>query len=1035
MARVCSHLVLAPSYRLLLDQLLADIRSQLKPAPCTSQWIITPTSTLAGELRILLARESEAGLIAGVRIMPILPFIDRLSELLDQPLGPRWIPLFDILLYRLLEQKGEGELARLKELRGGQALLIPTFLDLADAGFDLDQQEILEEVMNLPETEPTTRAVLEFYLDWLRFLEQAQLSWAPLSCRQLSEKIDSASDSELSALLDETDIRKISVYIYGFYDFTDVAEQILASVARRFSTRFYLPFYRQGGKTHPAFDFVEPVIDSLRLRIGGALGQTEMRPFDDQTPLAFFLSTFPEGIIDQQPACITYQRASGLRAEVVAAAVQVRKWLDDPTFGLEPNHIHVVPPQARPYLDLVREIFPVFGIPLRLAGVVEELLPAQRAIRTIVRLWKDQAPAECLLSLLRDSPDLSCLTGVDLDHFESKLRFSGFDGQNWAGILEHAAEIGLTGTEVELIKEIIRLWIDPLSREDHLVLSADEAISRLQQIADRWLPEPDQVSSLIEALELLPADLKIPLSILLDLLERLAIQEAVDDPPEKAGVLFAPIMRTRGLAPRAFVFLGLASGRFPYPVLEDPLVAEPVRLKLGQLIRELGHRLRARTAVTEEMALLFMLANSSSEYVHWVIPDTDENGDSLAPTPWVQKYLQHWEVDEGKAKPNPVPRGPVEQARFLLSLAPDSGFLLPPGWAVYLDREYGTAAGYGEYADVLDTLARKDHEEYWNNVVPEAALGAGPSPTTIRVTELETLARCPFRCYSRLIARWTPLRLLDFTPDLQPTEWGSLLHKLFDTTIAGYRETGSSLRAMASDLLGDNCLPLIKRIDEAIEHAPLQVALLPPLFQKAVKARLLELAREYWKAVQTGDIPDGVNLSTEKRCNVESPEMNGVVISGQFDRMDDRGDHFVIIDYKSGREPDNLCQEIKLGFRLQPLLYPWLQEQSGEPVAKPVRFAYVFFGKTPVQEKRVSTDLGQSIDDWLRLFARILKKGLYLASSNEALEFLGVERAQPCQYCEYASLCRRFEREAPARMARFLTELHPDRLAMFETNP
>ena len=140
----------------------------------------------------------------------------------------------------------------------------------------------------------------------------------------------------------------------------------------------------------------------------------------------------------------------------------------------------------------------------------------------------------------------------------------------------------------------------------------------------------------------------------------------------------------------------------------------------------------------------------------------------------------------------------------------------------------------------------------------------------------------------------------------------------------------------------------------------------------------------------------------------------------------------MIIDYKSGREPDNLCHEIRIGFRLQPLLYPWLQRVSGQNTDAPIRFSYVFFGKSPVQEKTISLEEMRPVEDWLRLFADILAKGVFIPCSNEALELLGIERAEPCQFCEYGSVCRRFERQSPARMARFLQELLPERLAKFE---
>jgi hypothetical protein len=1033
-ARVFPHLVLAPSYRLLLDRLLTEVRTTAEASRLATQWIVTPASTLAAELRVMLARQSEAGIIAGVRITPVLPFLARLSQIDDLPLGPRWNPVFDVLLYRLLQQEHSRELAGLREIRGGQTLLRPVFLDLAEAGFGLAQEEILQEVADSGETDSVSRGVLRLYLDWLHLLDHAQLTWMPLQYQELGEKIIHAPERELSAVLGESDRGPARIHVYGFYDFTDVVEQVLTAIARRADTTFYLPSYQRNGKVHHAFEFVAPVLASLRFRLGNLLLRTTTIDPGEAEPVQFFLNTFPEGSVPAQPGFLTYQRAGGLRAEVISAAVQVRRWIDDPALGLEAREIHVLAPQAEMYADLVTEVFEAFAIPLRVAEARDELAPGARALRAVVRIWQEQAPTETLLSLFRDFPDMACLDGIELDQFETRLRQAGFDGRNWPGVLKHAELIGLTAAEQGLVEEILDLWIRR-SAERPAEFAFDEILARLKQISGRWLPDPAPLAELIRTLELLPGDLRLPLQMLLDLIESQAGQGTIDDPPEKSGVLFAPLMRARGLAPRAVVLLGLASGRLPYPVQEDPLLGDPLRLKLGRALRGLGHRLSPKTALVEEMALLFVLVNGSSEYVHWVIPETDENGRGLATTPWVQRYLQHWERN-GAGPPSFYPklaRGPAEQARLLLLLDPERGSFLPPVWSPpHLLGDSALGLGSPDCGYILRAIEEKDSEVRWNGVVPDARLTSDSSPTIVRVTELEKLSRCPFHCYSRLIGGWEALTPLDFSQDLRSTEWGSLLHGLFDTIVSSYRQAGVSLRGMAEDLLQNEGQPLLQQIDELSAETSLQLELLPSLFRKAAKSKLLQVARDYWEAVRSGAIPDGTNASTESRRSAEFPGLPGVRLSGQIDRMDDRGNHLMIIDYKSGREPENLCHEMRIGFRLQPLLYPWLQQASAHRTGPAIRFSYVFFGKSPLQEKTVPDEEMGPADDWLQLFASILSRGVFIPCSNEALELLGIERAEPCQFCEYASLCRRFERRAPVRMAQFLHQLLPERLAKFE---
>jgi hypothetical protein len=128
---------------------------------------------------------------------------------------------------------------------------------------------------------------------------------------------------------------------------------------------------------------------------------------------------------------------------------------------------------------------------------------------------------------------------------------------------------------------------------------------------------------------------------------------------------------------------------------------------------------------------------------------------------------------------------------------------------------------------------------------------------------------------------------------------------------------------------------------------------------------------------------------------------------------------------------ENLLHEMRIGFRLQPLLYP--RCRASVESRHVFGFSYVFFSKSPVQRRTFQQRMGTGLRG-LELFGHSVK-GVFIPCSNEALELLGIERAEPCQFCEYASLCRRFERQAPARMARFLQQLLPERRDKFESGP
>jgi len=204
------------------------------------------------------------------------------------------------------------------------------------------------------------------------------------------------------------------------------------------------------------------------------------------------------------------------------------------------------------------------------------------------------------------------------------------------------------------------------------------------------------------------------------------------------------------------------------------------------------------------------------------------------------------------------------------------------------------------------------------------------------------------------------------------------------------------------------------------------MSLRPPLLADLIRARLLKTVRSYWEEVLSGAIPEGRNVRTESRVEAPFPTLPGLSLSGQLDRLDDREGDIVVLDYKSGREPENLHDEIRFGFRLQPILYPWLLTQS-DPNVEEANFSYVFLGGNG-RPKEIAIPATGNAEQWLALLSDILKRSAYLPSSNETLEQLGIEKANACQYCDCPSLCRRFERGFRTRAASLLQRHLEDRV-------
>ncbi|MCH6570687.1 MAG: PD-(D/E)XK nuclease family protein, partial [Acidobacteria bacterium] len=995
-----SHLVLAPSFPALLDLLLEKLRQCCLHDPLAPKWVVVPTSTAANHLRLRLGQEVQDSVLAGVRIIPLPYFLRRLGEV-TEPTGTnggqapggqsllashqRWGPTLDLLLFELVEQLPvSSPLSRLQHMPSGYRLLRPTFLDLADGGFGLDQLEILEELAKEPDLAPLEQETLQLYAAWIRVLDQQKHCWEPLSHQRIPEWILQADEPTLMASLACENGQTPQLLVYGFYGFTDVNAQVIAALGKRIDLTLFYPFRMTGKETHPAFSFGQPVLEDLKVRLGTALtsppdslGVDGEEGFNNST--RFFLSTFPEGKVPEQPPFLTFQYASGIRAEVLSAALRVRQWMEDTENPIPPREIMVVAPDSAPYLDSMREVFAAFAIPLRTVDVPVGLSPENRPLRMLARIWEDQAPAEWLLAYLRDYPEMPAVRDINVDEFEWKVRQMGVWGDtSWQAILlpepdppdRHFPRF--TSQEETLVREILDLW-GRGSRTQERTFTPKRAAHFLNKLRERWLQEPTLLDPLVEALQFMESyrpELLIKESMLREMLLQVVDDSIRSDPLDPSGVLFVPSMRARSLTSRAIVLLGLASGAWPRRIEEDPLFSDASRRRLMAKARDVGHLLPVKSQVSEEMSMLFFLLNTSAEQVHWVIPESDDSGRSVAPTPWVQRYIQRWggaEADEGWSR---ISRGPAQQGEDLLKLDPQRGSFLPPDFLVLIHPDR-TSALCSEipYDYLFKAQELRRRELAWNGHIPAASLPAGKEGERVNVTDVEVLARCPYRFYADSSMNWEPLTVLQFADEMNSLDWGSLVHSFLERLIEPSLKQKIPLKEIAEALLRSEAKELSQAARQLSSQLSQRLEVLPPVFRQAALDRLEETARSYFEEVVSqgpeGDVP--MDLEFKKR--VPFPGLEGLLISGQIDRIDQGEGQFHIYDYKSGKAPGKkeLMREVFLGYRVQPILYPWILGNRNPTAAE--EFSYIFLGESPPQEMEVADR--PAAEEFLRPLAEI----------------------------------------------------------------
>jgi ATP-dependent helicase/DNAse subunit B len=237
-------------------------------------------------------------------------------------------------------------------------------------------------------------------------------------------------------------------------------------------------------------------------------------------------------------------------------------------------------------------------------------------------------------------------------------------------------------------------------------------------------------------------------------------------------------------------------------------------------------------------------------------------------------------------------------------------------------------------------------------------------------------------------------------------EWGSLVHKSLERLLRPYLGKGIPI----GQLLQDENQQLRLDFEELAATLPDQYQLLAKPLRFALIQRLQSTIESYLEAIRSGECPDGAPLAQEIKIRMPFPGKEYLTISGQIDRIDNREGRFHVLDYKSGRVPWSSQPEqkslMKLGHRLQPLLYPHLYRvQTG--LSSSPSFSFVFLGTEPPKEVEVSVEEDSS--RILLSLASLLEDGLFIPTPTESMREWGLKYVKPCRYCQLNSLCRRFD--------------------------
>ena len=382
------ELITAPSFPQLLDQLEREMAISVEASPRGPKWVVVPNASLADHLRL----HQGASPWREARVVPVTAFVSHLSGHMDPTPAPRWGPLFDMLLYQLVQGLApDSPLAPIRTAAGGHHLLRPTFLDLADGGFGLEQDDLLEEMIQEGDLKPLERATLSLYRSWMQLLRIRDVAWQPFWNQRLPEWILSLQPDHLAGLLDGGPRNRPHLFLYGYYDLTDINTQLVVALATRMSVTSFLPLHREKNEAHRAFGFTQEIAQDLQARTGSLFRERRSGRLPSELT-SFFLDTFPEGAIGPRPRRLTFQSASGPRAELISAAVRIRTWMEHSSAPIEAGQILLLAPQLERYSDLAPEVFDDFCIPLQ--NPDPAFSAEARILKNLARIWERQGDSE-----------------------------------------------------------------------------------------------------------------------------------------------------------------------------------------------------------------------------------------------------------------------------------------------------------------------------------------------------------------------------------------------------------------------------------------------------------------------------------------------------------------------------------------------------------------------------------------------------------------------------------------------------------------
>ena len=828
------------------------------------------------------------------------------------------------------------------------------------------------------------------------------------------------------------------VSLYGFYDFTRLQWTLVeALLGSGLLDETYFPgIFREDGSLSPACFYAMLTWDRLSRAFEGNVEVLTDPATPDLRAVRERIFS-PSSPVEPAAAPVTILSAPHEEGEARLSARQVRRWLDRHpgeevllvSRRFEEDAISAWERAAAEYgiRTVERLTVPLASAPpvrvlLQMIEAAREDYPRRKVIDVLSSPYRRPAvksPRPVRPDLWDVwSRELLVVSGNDWEKRLSRLRPRDpeeEEGEEWQ---ERKGQLALLKGEVRALRASLRPLRDArdyrgLARALRRILVGNfRLVDDASDEAERDRRALSALLSLLDDIERIPARaVRWPgadeaLSWVATLLASQRIFVGERGGMRVPGAVVAGDLNTlRGVTADRVIFLSANEDVVPAQIDEDPLLPDADREALNRLARQAGLpealSLQRRNAAQEK--LLFTLpAASARREIAFSVLRADAEGAVKRPSRYLLHLLaqfagpgvfaEEW-ASAANAPVRFLPRSPFAMLRAEGPLSPREAALR--SWRDGIPPKDG-ADGI-PWHRIVATLSEWESRQAGISLFP--GLGADGSRPTWSATELDLLARCPYRYFLRYRLGLAPVEEPEEELSLTPAESGLILHDI--------------LHRVGKDVVsgkgwGDVALAARKSFSRFERENPTG---LPGLF--LLRCREIErdaAAFVEWERSRAGD-PEAYRVAGVELRFTVAGERSLPAFRGRVDRID-RGPRAEaeIIDYKyrDGAREKAPLEWILHGLANQiPVYLAFARTLSPPP---PDVRASLFFLKNGVRPVTVAGEQWKAVrDEWsaaLSGWIALDRSGTFPPLPHHRFSYAGGPPPRYCDACPFADHCR-----------------------------